>query len=238
MSGLWVIGYGSLIYKPPPYTSFRVSGYLKGFIRRFWQSSSDHRGTPESPGRVVTLIPLQDLKDNDKFHNSLHLYELGGRESGLGDVTPRDIQDIAHKVNELDEDDLRVWGVAYYIEPENVPKVKEYLDVREQDGYSTHRVPFHIVEFEDDHEILQLVPKNEAGDSYIESMIYIGTIDNESFIGPESIDETAGVISKSRGPSGPNIEYLVNLNNAIRQLDNNRARDYYLEDLVGLATAS
>lgn len=53
---VWVFGYGSLVWRPAfPFVERRAAR-IHGWQRRFWQASTDHRGTPDAPGRVLTIV--------------------------------------------------------------------------------------------------------------------------------------------------------------------------------------
>lgn len=144
--------------------------------------SEDHRGTPEAPGRVVTLIERSYWEQLTDSHDS----------------APE-----------------RVWGVAYRIIPEKVTEVKEYLDIREINGYTIHYAPFHPAD----------------GSPPIRTLVYIGTPDNEQFVGPQDPQELAEHIFRSQGPSGLNKDYLLSLDSALSELAPDSG-DHHIHDLA------
>lgn len=109
----------------------------------------------------------------------------------------------------------RVWGAAYHIPVSKVPEVREYLDIREINGYSIQFTPFH--------------PATHA--QPIKCLVYIGLPENPQFLGPQDPDALAKKILGSKGPSGENREYLFNLEEALLGLSA-ESQDRHISDLV------
>ncbi len=149
---MWIFGYGSLIFRPSFPFLERREAWLRGWSRRFWQGSEDHRGTPEAPGRVVTLVP---------------------------------------------EPNSRCWGVAYLIAREQVELVLRHLDHREQGGYERHAV------------------RLETHEGELEALMYVAGPSNPHYLGPCALEEIALVVRSAHGPSGPNLEYVRKLAEAL-----------------------
>lgn len=94
-------------------------------------------------------------------------------------------------------------------------EVMEALDYREKGGYVQKKLLVHPL---------------DATQPPVEALVYIGTSDNPNWAGPSVIEDIAKVIAHSVGPSGPNIDYLLNLAEAMRRIAPSHA-DPHLEQL-------
>lgn len=149
----WVFGYGSLIWRPGfPYLKSKVAA-IDHRVRRFWQGSTDHRGVPGAPGRVVTLI---------------------------------------------DAPGERCWGRAFALSPDQKTSILAGLDHREQGGYLR----------------LSLALRFADGQTR-QGVTWIATADNPNYLGPADGDVIARQVVGASGPSGPNCEYVLRLEEAL-----------------------
>ncbi|KAK5088049.1 hypothetical protein LTR05_002265 [Lithohypha guttulata] len=78
----WLFGYGSLIWKPPPhFVDRRVSGYVEGYVRRFWQHQSEaedyvwgaaYHIIPSKVKEVQEYLDIREINGYSIQHTPFH----------------------------------------------------------------------------------------------------------------------------------------------------------------------
>ncbi|KAK5256152.1 hypothetical protein LTR16_003903 [Cryomyces antarcticus] len=116
----------------------------------------------------------------------------------------------------------KVWGAAYHIPACKAAEVREYLDIREINGYSMQYTPFHVS---------ATTSEPSQKEASFSCLVYIGLPDNPQFLGPQDQQPLAEHILKSTGPSGENREYLYMLDEVLTGLSD-ESRDEHIHDLA------
>ncbi|MEM9622561.1 MAG: gamma-glutamylcyclotransferase [Pseudomonadota bacterium] len=106
-------------------------------------------------------------------------------------------------------------GMAYLVPMEAVQATFEKLDYREKNGYARHQQILTLCRDDDTHAV--------------EGLVYIATADNFAYLGEAEPDVIARQILRSHGPSGSNLDYLLQLADALRALDADDPHVFELE---------
>ena len=94
----------------------------------------------------------------------------------------------------------KCYGMAYQIASTDQDETLQYLDFREQKGYSLLTENIHFFD-----------------DTQTPALVYIASSQNPHFLGPAAAKDIANQIIKSIGPSGSNLEYFIKLRSALQQ---------------------
>ena len=90
-------------------------------------------------------------------------------------------------------------GMAYRLSEDVLETTFVELDHREKNGYERHRADLEL-----------------ADGRVTQGVVYVAPIDNHAFLGPAPLALIARQIIDCRGPSGTNVDYLLDLANALR----------------------
>lgn len=107
-------------------------------------------------------------------------------------------------------------GVAYRVASDEAGAVLERLDHRERGGYARHSVTLRL----------------RGPDAAVEGLVYVATPDNPNYLGPAGLEAIAAQVRGSEGPSGANLEYVLRLAEAVREIGGADEHLFALEALL------
>ncbi|CAJ1988821.1 ChaC-like protein [Leishmania donovani] len=215
-----IFGYGSILWKQNFEFDAEYETYIKGYKRVFYQGSRDHRGVPDKPGRVVTLLPSED-KEQRVYGKA---YQLPADPEKLNKI----FQALDVREGGYDRVQLTLFNAhpttgnltTTPILPASMPKSFKTES-------STQYVPpprqnSSDVEAGDAEEVLDIFSHPNAPAvqprKNVVCLCYIATEQNEGYVGEASMEAMAEEILSCAGVSGSNREYLFFLADCLRAM--------------------
>ncbi len=179
--------------------------------------------TAENPSESLwifgygSLIWRPDFPYSEQCHGFIRNYT---RRFWQGSVDHRGSREFPGRVVTLiDEPGAICWGTAYRIRSEDRGETLDNLDRRERGGFRREWVDVHVEEA-------------RGGFKIIPAQLYLAPPGNPIYLGPDSLFSMVEQICSAQGPSGSNVEYVLELAEALRNMGAEDDHVFSLESLI------
>lgn len=211
----------------------KIPGYIRGFVRRFYQISIDYRGTLAQPGRIAIAVPskngilygvAQKVDEPQKVLKILDKQENDGCQKMIVKFSPKKDSMVSERNSTLtfsENNSLISFQSPYVSKKTSHTKIHRSLqqgpskayEILERRSTASDNTRMSFISNTSKERIFKQIVQIPS----VECVMFAGNLDHYLYSAEPDLDEIVQQISVASGSAGSNSEYVFKLAKCMRE---------------------